>query len=124
MANVLETLRENLVPTVNTFVILIEMLRLVVREIEELSADSVGIGTETAKNIVAEMINLLSGSIISNFPIPVVENLIESITNMMIKGKTLALAGDLSELYDAAQTTLLERLTDTLPGQIGFLRRM
>ena len=40
MTDVLETLRENLVPTVNTFITLVKMLQSIVAEIEELGPDS------------------------------------------------------------------------------------
>ena len=120
MSSTLDILLDNLVPTIDTFVTLAQMLNTVVREIDELEAEAVGIASGTAKNIVTAMISLLEVSVISNFPASIVENLLDSCTNMMIKGSDLNIADDLKNLYEVAQTTLLESLTDTLPGQNGL----
>merc|ERR1719397_100567 len=99
------------------------MLKTVVRELDELGEDAVGKATGTASRIINAMITLLDGNLISNFPTSIVESLMDSCTNMMIKGADLGLADDLTALYDAAQTTLLESLTDTLPGQNGLQKK-
>jgi len=123
MSELLKSLLNNLIPTIDTFITLADMLKTVVREIEELGEDAVGDATETATQIIAEMITLLQGNLISNFPSTVVKSLMDSCTNMMVKGADLGLADDLSALFEAAQTTLLESLTDTLPGQNGFQKQ-
>jgi len=120
MSELLDKLLENLIPTLDTFKTLATILKTVVRDIEELGPDAVEIASGTVGKIVDAMISLLSGSYISNFPVPVVQDLSDSVTNMMVKGADLGLAEELEALYDAAQTTLLESLTDTLPGQNGF----
>jgi len=120
MSKLLDILLDNLIPNLDTFMMLATILTTVVREIEELGPDAVEAASGTVGKIVAAMIYLLSGSYISNFPVPVVQDLSESVTKMMVKGSDLGLADELSALYDAAQTTLLESLTDTLPGQNGF----
>jgi len=101
-------------------VTLAQILNTVVREIDELEAEAVSIASKTAKKIVTAMISLLEVSVLSNFPASIVESLLDSCTNMMVKGSDLNIADDLKNLYDVAQTTLLESLTDTLPGQNGL----
>merc|ERR1719233_1009147 len=120
MSDLLDILLDNLIPTIDTFKTLAAILGTVVRDIEELGAISVNTASGTSSKIIAAMITLLSGNYISNFPLEVVQDLSESVTNMMVKGAELGLDEELSELFGAAQTTLLESLTDTLPGQNGF----
>jgi hypothetical protein len=120
MSKLLDRLLDGLVPTLDTLETLTTILKTVLREIKELGPDAVGIASGTAGKIVETMISLLSGSYISSFPLKFVHDLSESLTNMMVKGADLGLANELAALYDAAQITLLESLTDTLPGQNGF----
>jgi len=120
MSEILDILLNSLIPTIDTFKTLAAILGTVVRDIEELGAISVNTAAGTSSKIIAAMITLLSGNYISNFPLEVVQDLSDSVTNMMVKGAELGLDEELSELFAAAQTTLLESLTDTLPGQNGF----
>merc|ERR1719397_1202757 len=120
MTNLLDKLLDGLIPTLDTFETLASILKTVLGEIKELGPDAVRVASGTVGKIVETMISLLSGNYISNLPIDVVLDLSESITNMMVKGADLGLADELAALYDTAQITLLESLTDTLPGQNGL----
>jgi hypothetical protein len=120
MAYILDTLLDNLVPTLDTFTTLVDILETVVSVVDELGEDSVSTATATTLKIIEALIEILAEDTIANFPTDVVSSLVKSSTNMMIKGTELDLTDELTELIDAAQTVLLESLTDTLPGQNGF----